>query len=109
MRKKLLSILALLCLTVSSAWAGGAVVTSGNCGTYQHESDVTWTLTEDKVLTISGSGDMANYSIRGYEFSPWHNRRGDIVSIIIESDVTRIGDCAFYDCTSLTSIAFPTV
>ena len=48
MKRKLLSILALLCLTASSAWAG--VIESGTNG------NITWSLDDDGVLSISGSG-----------------------------------------------------
>ena len=55
MRKKLLSILALLCLTVSGAWADD----SGSCGTSLTYSYVESTHT----LTISGSGAMTKYNL----------------------------------------------
>ena len=99
MRKKLLSILALLCLTVSSAWAD--VVASGNCGTTGHESEVTWTLTDDGVLTISGTGDMANYASGS---APWYSNRNMVKSVVIEDDVTTIGEDAFYYCSNLTTV-----
>ena len=41
----------------STAWAAEKVVASGNCG-----EDVTWTLDDSGLLTISGSGAMADYS-----------------------------------------------
>ena len=92
MRKKLLSILALLCLTVSSAWADGSW-TSGDC---------TVTLSGG-VLTVSGSGAMDNY----ISDSPWSN--SSITSIVIEAGVTHIGDFAFSGCNnaSLTSVTIP--
>ena len=92
MRKKLLSILALLCLTVSSAWADGSW-TSGNC---------TVTLSGG-VLTVSGSGAMDNY----ISDSPWSN--SSITSIVIEAGVTHIGDFAFSGCNnaSLTTVTIP--
>lgn len=48
---------------------------------------------------------MTNYSNR--EPAPWYSRRGEIKKIVIEDGVTNIGDFAFYDCTSLTSITIP--
>ena len=48
---------------------------------------------------------MTNYSNR--EPAPWYSRRGEIKKIVIEDGVTNIGDFAFYDCKSLTSITIP--
>ena len=84
MRKKLLSILALLCLTVTSAWAESW--TSGDC---------TVTLSGD-VLTVSktsGTGAMADYSSTSDR--PWHAERASVTSVVIESGVTTIGNRAF--------------
>ena len=67
MRKKLLSILALLCLTVTSAWAA---TDSGNCGEMPDESSVKWSLTDDGVLTISGTGAIREYGWSNY---PWND------------------------------------
>jgi hypothetical protein len=41
--------------------------TSGKCG-----DNLTWELSDDGVLTISGTGDMHNYA---WADSPWYNKR----------------------------------
>ena len=74
-------------------------IASGTCG-----ENLTWTLTEDGTLTISGTGDMTNYLRPEI---PWYSYRSQIVSVFIESGVTSIGDCAFDGCGDLTSIAIP--
>lgn len=99
MRKKLLSILALLCLTVSSAWADD----SGSCGTSLTYSYVGATHT----LTISGSGEMAKYNPYMTK-APWEGYKDDITSVVIESGVTSIGDYAFNQCSNLESVTIPT-
>jgi putative cell wall-binding protein len=74
---------------------------SGQCG-----DNVTWTL-ENGVLTISGSGDMYNYS---YSFgsstssAPWSLISNIIKEVKIEDGVTSIGDYAFYNCQNLTKV-----
>ena len=75
---------------------------SGNCGkTGTDGSDVTWTYNPDsKTLTISGTGEKANYD--NADSQPWKNYRNDITSIVIESGVTTIGDNAFNGCTGVT-------
>ena len=98
--RKLLSILTLLCLTVTGAWADDD---SGSCGT-----SVTYSYEESThTLTISGTGDMTDYSWTDY--SPWYDYRKSITSIIIGYGVTHIGDHAFHGCgnESLTSIIIP--
>ncbi len=70
----------------------------GNCG-----ATATWSLNSTGVLTISGSGDMANYVYN----QPWNSYKDNITSVVIESGVTSIGNWAFRDCTGLTSVTIP--
>ena len=72
-----------------------AAATSGTTG------DCTWTL-NGTVLTISGNGQMANYSY--ISLLPWST---SITEVIIEEGVTSIGSYAFYKCTGLTSVTIP--
>ncbi|MDR1404395.1 MAG: leucine-rich repeat domain-containing protein [Candidatus Methanoplasma sp.] len=65
---------------------------------------LTWDFTNG-VLTISGAGDMENYSDPSNR--PWHAHETDITSAVIGSDVTSIGNMALDGCTKLTSIAIP--
>ena len=75
----------------------GAVIADGTCG-----YNLTWTLTEDGVLTISGTGAMTNFSEGG---SPWHTKRTKITSVVIEDGVTSIGKYAFYACLKMEEIS----
>ena len=57
-----------------------------------------WSL-EDGVLTISGSGEMEDYSWNNTWTeinAPWYQERHQIRSIVIGDGVTRIGNYAFY-------------
>ena len=83
---------------IAKAASSEEVVSSGSCG-----KNVTYVLDSKGVLTISGSGDMENYSF--YVNAPWHSL--DIKKIIIGDGVTSIGSYAFYDCSSLTSVEIP--
>ena len=78
---------------------GVASAQSGTCG-----DNLTWTLS-DSVLTISGTGAMADYTYNSY--APWHDYRSSIQSVIITDGVTSIGDYAFEFCSSLISITIP--
>lgn len=84
---------------------------SGNCGTTGHESDVTWTLTSDGVLTISGTGAMADYATSNAQ--PWKAYRDPIsvtkiTTITVTEGVTHIGNNAFGSCDQATSVSLPT-
>ena len=68
---------------------------SGTCG-----PNLKWHLTDDGVLTISGEGEMTDYSYSNR--SPWYGQ--NIKRIIIDDSVTSIGNEAFSDCSSLTSV-----
>ena len=74
-----------------------AIVDSGICG-----DNLTWTLDEDGTLTISGTGDMWDWSYE--ERAPWSTF---INNLIIESGITKIGDWAFRDCQQLTDVSIP--
>ena len=39
--------------------------------------------------------------------TPWYEDCDSIQKVVIESDVTAIGECAFGDCENLTSIKIP--
>ena len=69
---------------------------SGTCG-----DNVTWTIDDEGVLTIEGTGAMTDYVI----FSPW--QKLSPIKAIIGDGVTTIGNCAFYECTGLTSVTIP--
>lgn len=70
--------------------------------TQKPPSNVTWSLDEATgTLTISGTGDMEDYD---YYSVPWYSNRSDITNVIIENGVTSIGNNAFNDCRSLTSV-----
>ena len=62
--------------------------------------NLTWVLT-DGVLTISGEGDMYDYSSNSM---PWSSSKNSITEIVIEDGVTSIGHKAFYECTSLKKL-----
>ena len=84
----------------------GRVIASGTCGySGYHGDNLTWMLTEDGTLTISGSGKMMYYS--SSSAAPWYTKRTKILSVVVEDGVTNIGSYAFYACLKLTSVTLP--
>ena len=96
-----------LVLSVGSVSAAEPTsVDSGNCG--KDGSNVTWTLDSTGLLTISGTGKMADYEMQYDSASdeyittaPWGNQAK---MVVIGDGVTGIGAAAFYGCSDLTSV-----
>ena len=95
MKNRLLSILLVLLMALTflplGAWAEG----DNKCGEY-----LTWNLDEIGILTISGTGDMYNYS-SAYP-APWNEHCLEITNVTISDGVTSIGDNAFHSCKALS-------
>ena len=75
-------------------------IAGGACG-----ENLAWMLTEDGTLTVSGSGDMEDYS--DSNSVPWLYSRSEITAIIIQEGVTGIGDYAFSRCNYVISVTIP--
>ena len=73
---------------------------SGFCG-----NNLTWVLTENKVLTISGTGRMDDFPENTDNIFRRHN--SSIKEIVIEPGVTTIGKNAFAYCFYTTRITIP--
>ena len=84
-----------------------AIVESGYCGGEGNGYNLTYMIDSDGVLTISGTGRMADWEYQSskYPHSPWYNR-SDIRSIVIEEGVTTIGDGAFSQWNGSENITF---
>ena len=72
----------------------------GICG-----ENLTWILTEDGVLTISGTGEMTDYP--NFADVPWNAYREKILSVVMEPGVTSVGRYAFFQCINMTSVEMP--
>ena len=83
-----------------SASSGAATLTvnGGKCGESAY-----WVL-EDGVLLIFGEGAMEDYSAGG---APWYALREQITAVVIEEEISRIGNQAFYNCVNVTGAEIP--
>ncbi len=77
-------------------------------------SNLTWTLDDNGTLTISGSGDMANFIGGGYAIlgseqddCPWKNYRDKIKAVVFVGEITSIGNASFEECKNLSSVTIP--
>ena len=82
-------------ITLTAEFAND-IIASGTCG-----DNLTWQLTYDSVLTISGTGNMYDYNSSD---QPWNSYKQQIKTININDGVTSIGDWAFSYCRALRSI-----
>ena len=109
MKKRIASILLAVMMIVTllplglmdTAWAA-TVVGSGDCS--KNGDNVTWKLTSEGTLTISGTGDMADFDYWNGNGAPWLRVRLQAKKVIIQDGVTSIGSYAFYDCDALANV-----
>ena len=77
--------------------------TSGTCG-----DSATWTLDDEGVLTISGTGENGVGDIEAAFYESHKNEFDrEIVSLDIQDGIITIGAGAFQGCSSLASITIP--
>lgn len=99
MKNRLLSILLVLLMALTLLPLGALAEGDNKCG-----ESLTWNLDEIGILTISGTGDMYNYS---EEPAPWSEYSDIITSITIDYGVTSIGTSAFTGCSNVQQINIP--
>lgn len=117
MKKRLLSMILALSmmltiLPVNAITALAADDMSGDCG-LNKGNNVTYVLTQNNeddanptyTLTIKGSGNMENYNHNSNYYAPWMWKK--VTQVKFEGNVTSIGNYAFLNCPSLTSITIP--
>lgn len=106
MKKKFTALLLafILVLSCMPSYAVTEQADSGICGA--DGDNLTWEVDADeRVLRISGTGDMADYN--GLNPAPWYERNDDIYIIEIEYGVTGIGTFAFSALTNVFRISCP--
>jgi hypothetical protein len=98
MKKRLLSILLVLLTALTLLPLGALADDNNKCG-----ENLTWKFA-DGILTISGTGEMYDYS-EDY-LAPWSEHCVEITNVTISDGVTSIGSSAFCYC-SVKSITLP--
>ena len=93
--------LALLCLFVLPFAFAQADVLTGECGA--NGSNVTWTLDDEGILTISGNGAMLDYYSYNSTVPAWKQAS----RLVVEDGVTVLGNYAFYGLSGLTEAVLP--
>ena len=87
-------------LTVACQADGVTLCGFGSCG-----ENLTWSITGDGTLVITGTGAMDDFGNDAR--APWKDLEDDIKALRVEEGVTGIGECAFYGCGKLESVSLP--
>ena len=69
----------------------------GSCG-----ENASWTLSDDGLLTVSGTGPMEDYDYA--DRVPWYGMRNQIKRVIIEEGITTVGKDSFLSCINLLDL-----
>jgi len=75
---------------------------SGKCN-----DNIDWTLSEDGVLTLTGTGELHWPHDVFPPVAPWHDYKALITSIVIGEGITNIGGHIFEDCENVKSVYIP--
>ena len=78
------------------------IIDSGSCG-----KNADWALTgteNDLTLTISGNGNMADFSESSI---PWASERAKITKAVVEDGITSVGSYAFCSLNKLADVSLP--
>ncbi len=99
--KKLFAILCVFMMFLSiippTEASAATEIASGSCG-----DNLTWSLTDDGVLTITGVGEMEYI-----DGENWNNYSNDIRSVIIGDGVTNVMEYAFSCCCNINRVTLP--
>ena len=81
------------------------VVDWGYCGGEGDGTNLTWILTDDGTLAISGTGAMRDYRTSLYEVAPWWARQ--ISTVTLSEGITYIGENVFQGLYDVTELNIP--
>ncbi|MCF2684416.1 leucine-rich repeat domain-containing protein, partial [Faecalicatena contorta] len=76
-------------------------LTEGVCG-----ENLVWTLNQEGVLSIDGSGKMTDINVKNGESSIWTSYTDEINAIVIGANVESIGAHAFEGLRKVTTVTF---
>ncbi|MBQ3531015.1 MAG: leucine-rich repeat protein [Oscillospiraceae bacterium] len=75
------------------------VIDSGYCGAKGEEENLSWMITDDGTLTISGEGAIKDYTVAAN--TPWREYADIVTTLVLEEGITEIGSNAFREMVNL--------
>ena len=88
--------------TVLELLAEEDILAQGTCGAEGDGSNVTWVLTTDGTMILSGTGAVAAYDDRD---RPWYDYRYQILGLEVQKGITSVG--GFRYCFTLQEVSLP--
>ena len=88
--------------TVLELLAEEDILAQGTCGAEGDGSNVTWVLTTDGTMILSGTGAVAAYDDRD---RPWYDYRYQILRLEVKKGITSVG--GFRYCFTLQEVSLP--
>ena len=79
------------------------ILASGNCGAEADGSNVTWVLTTDGTMILSGTGAVAAYDDR--KDTPWGDYNYQILRVEVQKGITSVS--GFCSCYELQEVSLP--
>lgn len=114
MKRRLLSVLLILTLVVTSVLGLGTLTAyaanSGNCGAGLFTPGKNAKFNYDpasKTLTISGTGATKDYGESVGLYPPWQDYKTEIEKLVIEEGIETVGNYNFFNFTSLKEVSLP--
>lgn len=104
-RSRVLSVLlcvAVLLTSIPPVFASSAPAQNGSLG-----PNLIWTYDGGGTLTISGEGEMTDFSGNGDETIPWFSFRHEILTVVVDEGVTSIGNHALHNLNNAGSVVLP--
>ena len=84
----------------NSESGSGEIPSDQTCG-----ANLTWSLSGNGILTISGTGEMTNYTESSL---PWVSFANQIYAVVVSDGTTSIGNYAFSNCNNILYLNIPT-
>lgn len=83
-----------------------AIVVDTSLGKGEFGEGLSWVVSEDGVLTVSGNGAMPDFTADTP--APWFTHADDITSIVVSEGITEVGKRAFNELKKATEVSLPT-
>lgn len=89
--------------TVLELLAEEDILAQGTCGAEGDGSNVTWVLTTDGTMILSGTGAVAAYDDR--KDTPWNDYRNQILGLEVQKGITSVSGFSY--CENLREVSLP--
>ena len=63
--------------------------------------------TIEKILTVSGEGNMGNFNYDGDTPTPWYVKSSEVTKVVVDEGITSVGFNGFYHFMNLSEVELP--